>query len=167
MEVLYFLVSLSHFQIIHLNLSSAPHPKPIYTYPALINPILKPFWKRSIRVNAFQSHLAVICCIDSVKSKWYLLMGKTKALSHGLIYATQTLPATEVPDYGFSILWNSFFLLLFLNPGGWSQNVCTTTRVPVSVSIKLPHPGRENCPSYAGTNPKSFILLKNNGVFPP
>lgn len=117
MEVLYFLVSLSHFQIIHLNLSSALHPKPIYTYLALINPILKPFWKRSIRVNAFQSHLAAICCIDSVKSKWYLLMGKTKALSQGLIYATQILPAIEVPDYGFSILWNSFFLL-FLNPGG-------------------------------------------------
>ena len=47
-------------------------------------------------------------CIGSVRSKWYWVAGKTR-LSHGLIYATKTLPATDLPDHGLSIYFNSIF----------------------------------------------------------
>ena len=75
-----------------------------------------------------------------------------------------------------SWLWFQYFMEFFLSslfkswrikPEWNSADVCTTTRVPVSLPIKVPYPARENCPSYAGINPKSFILLKNNVVFPP
>lgn len=81
-------------------------------------------------------------------------MGQTKTPPHSHIYATKTVPARDVPNLGFSILYE--FLLFLFNAGGGScknTDVYVITTVPLFVPINMPYPGRENSPHCAAEQP--------------